>query len=478
MLFKRSKIKFIAAIVFLSFFSVIVFAESVFLKDGKIIECKITQDKKDAIVIQGSTGEIREIQRIDILRVLYTELKMNKIYVQKRDGKGINAYLVAEDRESYIFRTKIKEPKEFTLKRKEVLFIVEKNPTGLELNGSVGSNAIPLKWMPPYDQTRYYNVYVKEQAGDKYELADRSKNKTFELKKLKSNTEYFIQVTSVDNDDYESLPSNELKIKTANAKLVSPKNLTVKKDETGDDAMIAWEKSGESIDNLRQFNIYVTDENESKLIAETKETKYVLKDWRLYHKIEVTAVDQANSESLPVSKRIFDGNSKISFTPGVFLPLGNFGKMAKMGMGGALSFSRQKFFFENFEVGFQAGFYSLPGKNFFDNNSQKVTGIFIIPFYFILDYKIALSSGIGIIPGISLGAAFVNMKYSSWDLGALVYKETASQFIDPSLKGGIAFEYVFSRTYSLKLYGEYGLLMEKGGNLGFLTAGISLGYHY
>ena len=79
-------------------------AEAVFLKDGSIVEGTIISDGAGSVTIRTEDRKTRQIQRASIMRILYTELKLGKIYVQKRDGKGIVAHLVDEDRESYTFR--------------------------------------------------------------------------------------------------------------------------------------------------------------------------------------------------------------------------------------------------------------------------------------------------------------------------------------------------------------------------------------
>jgi fibronectin type 3 domain-containing protein len=190
-------------------------AEAVFLKDGSIIDGTIISDAAASVTIRMAEKKTKQIPRSDIMRILYTELKMGKIYIQKRDGKGIVAYMVDEDRASYTFRKELYNPEEFTLKRSEVLFMAEKNPSGLQVEGVVGTDRVSLKWLPPYDEVKRYNVYAKKSENDKYELIDSTGSKSITLKNLSVKTNYYLIVTSVDREDYESNPSNELKITTS-----------------------------------------------------------------------------------------------------------------------------------------------------------------------------------------------------------------------------------------------------------------------
>jgi hypothetical protein len=57
------------------------------------------------------------------MRILYTELKMGKVYVQKRNGESIIAYIVNEDRNQFTLRLDLYKPQEFNIKRNDILFI-------------------------------------------------------------------------------------------------------------------------------------------------------------------------------------------------------------------------------------------------------------------------------------------------------------------------------------------------------------------
>ncbi len=191
------------------------FAEAIFLKDGSIISGSIISDAASSVSLRLSDNKIKQIPRSDIMRILYTELKMGKIYIQKRDGKGVVAFMVDEDQQSYTFRKELYNPEEFVLKRSEVLFISEKNPSGLQVVGEVGTDRVSLEWQPPYDAVKRYNLYMKKSEKDKYEMVESTGSKSIKLKNLSPKTNYYLMVTSVDKEDYESSPSNELKITTS-----------------------------------------------------------------------------------------------------------------------------------------------------------------------------------------------------------------------------------------------------------------------
>ena len=138
-------------------------AEFVFFHDGTIVEGTITADAADSITLYTKDKQVKKIYRSQIMRILYTEFKMSRVYIQMRDGQGFAAYLVDEDRAAYTFRKELYKPEEFTVNREEVLFMAEKNPSGLK--GEPGTTSVELTWLPPYDAVKKYNIYVSEKKG-------------------------------------------------------------------------------------------------------------------------------------------------------------------------------------------------------------------------------------------------------------------------------------------------------------------------
>jgi hypothetical protein len=189
-----------------------VHAEYVFLKNGTIIEGAIVTQTNTELVFRDTEGKTHHIKNDQILRSIYAKLKMAKVYVQKRNGERVVAYLVDENDMSYTFRNDIHSPKEFSISRSEVLFIADKNPSALTV--SAKTYGLTLSWLPPYDTVREYKIYIKQNKDDQYALIASSKRNSAIIKNLAGNTRYFIIVTAVDADGYESAPSNELSITT------------------------------------------------------------------------------------------------------------------------------------------------------------------------------------------------------------------------------------------------------------------------
>ncbi len=317
-------------------------AEYVFINDGSIIEGTIESDSATAVMIRTTDKKQKQILRKNIMRILYTELRMSKIYIQKRDGEGLVAFMVDEDRVSYTFRKDLYKPEEFVLNRTDVLFISEKNPSGLKVTGEIGTNSVSLAWLPPYDAVKQYNVYITKNKSGKYEVIGSSKDKSITLKNLSSNTTYYLIVTSVDMENYESTPSNELKITTRAAvevelkdgrkfktylisegkdeyifrdDLFKPEIFTVKRS----DILFITERYPSGLkgtpgtnsidlnwlapyDPVSNYNIYIkTKGNEYKIVSTSSDNSETLKGLasNTEYTIKTTGVDKDKTESSP-----------------------------------------------------------------------------------------------------------------------------------------------------------------------------------
>jgi hypothetical protein len=90
--------------------------------------------------------------------------------------------MVDEDRESYTFRNELYRNIEFKVPRLDVLFLAERNPSGLK--GEAGTDRIRLSWYHPYDKMERYNIYAKRGKQDKYVLKETSRRNSYTLEDL------------------------------------------------------------------------------------------------------------------------------------------------------------------------------------------------------------------------------------------------------------------------------------------------------
>jgi outer membrane protease len=206
------------------------YAEYLFLKDGSIVECKILDETSKAVTVRMKDGKTFAYERSNVMRVVYTKLYMGKVFIHMTDGRGIEAYIVDEDQDKYTVRMDISKLDEFTIKRTDVLFMVRKNPTGLQ--GKISKKKVELAWSPPYNPVKYYKIYVKTKGGE-YRAVGESESTRFTIMGLDCNMEYFAIVTAIDKDNYESLPSNELTIVTLEVGPACGENISTNADKPG-----------------------------------------------------------------------------------------------------------------------------------------------------------------------------------------------------------------------------------------------------
>ncbi len=184
------------------------FAEHVFMKDGKIIQGKISLDKKESITLdlQGSTKRV--IARGDIVRILYSDEYLTKSLVQLTSGETIEGFIVQEKRTELTIRKKLTDPQEQVIKKDQVQYTAKKRPSQLTAQAITGG--FFLKWNKPLGSLKKFVVYMKKE-GEEYSIAGESATPELRLRRgVKEGTAYRFMVRLVDEDNYESTPSNEI----------------------------------------------------------------------------------------------------------------------------------------------------------------------------------------------------------------------------------------------------------------------------
>ncbi len=451
-------------------------AEYIFIKTGEIIQGSIIADSVNSITVLTADRKRKKILRKNIIRILYTKLNMGKIYIQKRDGKGLEAYKVNEDQDSYTFRRVLNKPEEFTIKRSAILFIAEKNPSGLE--GEAETDRLMLKWLPPYNKVKHYNVYIKSSEKKEYKLAVKESGLTATLEKLKSNTTFWIKVTAIDTDSYESLPSNELKLTTKNIKPEKPKIIFSKRSLSPDKSTtilkIRWEKGFDKDGKVTKYRIYCTRDKKRDLTDEITKRDYVLANAKEYERIELVSVDNQGDESGSVFLS-YGMEKHLFFSPGILIPMSKFSKLAGIGYGGSVGFSRQDIFVSNLEAEVMAGFYFLPGKDNIDSEIIETEHAYFSPLGVYFGYRLKITENIQMVPYFSGGAAYIDMPYTKTVAGSLEKKHLKT--FGPIAGAGLAFKYAISHNLYFGLIAEYStLISNKITDYTFIRTVISTGY--
>ncbi|MCL1864781.1 MAG: hypothetical protein FWF73_03105 [Spirochaetes bacterium] len=186
-------------------------AELVFLNDGSIIEGEIVNDVKESITVKDNDNRLHEIRRINITKISQS-IKSGKVYIQKRNGEGISAHIINENKTSYTLRTDLDNPDEFIIKKRDILFISGLSPSNVI--GTQESSQISLTWTKPHVSVKHYKVYCSTGKNEKYKLDGITSDNSYILKNVASNKTYYIIVTSIGMDNLESPPSDELVLTT------------------------------------------------------------------------------------------------------------------------------------------------------------------------------------------------------------------------------------------------------------------------
>ncbi len=311
--------------------------EYLFLKNGTVMECKILNESPASMTVLTSDGKTVSVSRSTVLRVMYTQLYRGKLYIQKTDGSVIEAYIIDEDQEYYTVRRELNSPKEFTIRRDDVLFMTRKNPSALE--GRVSYRYVDLAWRGPYtpdNPVKHYKIYLRTKGGD-YAVAGVTSGTKFRVKGLQCNIEYYAMVTAVDRGGYESLPSNVARFTTRKGRPVPPGHIRLVAVTSAAGASctahLVWDGAVDPCGGtITEYGIYLKDESVVpadaggpggkpfhgyRLAAKTSGTAFKmpgLRDGSRYRVI-VTSIDNTRDESPGGSSLFFTTENRMPAYP-------------------------------------------------------------------------------------------------------------------------------------------------------------------
>ncbi|PKL17032.1 MAG: hypothetical protein CVV49_13055 [Spirochaetae bacterium HGW-Spirochaetae-5] len=453
------------------FISINLCAEYLFLKDGSIVKGVIISETAAYINFRNEEKKTERYPRDQIMRVLYTELNMGRVFVQRRDGKVDTVYMVDEDRLTYTFRKDLYKPVEFTMKRADVLFMAERNPTGLK--GEPETNQVSLEWLPSFEKMKYYNIYYKKK-GEKYGPSVKSGKTTYVLKNLSSNTEYTVKVTGFAGDGDETTSSNEYTFVTKNIPPDSPDGINVIITDKGE-AKVSWQPASDVDGKVVKYLLFADKDNEKKLIGESKNTAYTISSPSGITRVYVVSVDDRGAESDPASKRIVLIGITPVFTGGVIYPMGKFTDLLGMGYGGTLSLTKHNLFGTGLETGISAGFYYMPGKADIESDIVETGNAFLIPLGLSIAYRFNFTENLSAAPYITGGAAYMKMPYTELVNSIPEKKELSAP--GPFAGAGMTFDYAATDRITLCLRAEYGFLVSSTiSDYPFMRLEIGAGY--
>jgi len=104
---------------FFALFLNVAFAETVYLKDGQVLDGKIVGETTNEITVQ-TKFQTKRINRDNILRIMYGERKMEKIYLLMNDGTTQTGFLVDQDAAQVIIRDHENSPDEHSIPKSTI----------------------------------------------------------------------------------------------------------------------------------------------------------------------------------------------------------------------------------------------------------------------------------------------------------------------------------------------------------------------
>lgn len=453
--------------------------ENVFLRDGSIINGNITKENALTITVKKKQdGKNETIPRQNILRILYTQLSLGKIHIQMRNGKNFEAYIVDEDQASYTFRKVLTSPREEVVKRSEVLFIAERNPSGL--SGTADTNRIDLTWYPPYNPVKSYRVYMREKGKGDFRAAGGTGRKSHTVRELKSNTAYLFKVTAIDDNDEESLPSNELALTTKNIRPNPPREINAIKSTPGADGKIAatlrWQAATDPDGSIKGYRVFRSREGEYVRIAEPNTTSYTVSglEQERRHTFGVCAVDDRGDVSEIES--VSFGTSGYSATVNVafILPVGKLADLFKIGYGVTATFTAEIVLHDRVEAGIEAGYYRFTSAHYdVEGADRDVEGGYMAPVMVRLGYGFTPIESMRLTPFIAGGASYNSITYTNRFL-----VKTKDTGFEPVFSLGGAARY--DAWESMFLYGEARVtaIAEKDSALSFIALSLGAGMKF
>lgn len=87
------------------------FAESVFLNDGSIVEGKIVKETDTGLSLKMPNGLDTTIPRARVIRVIYHDQYKKVVSIHKADNSVIKGYIVDETRDEYFLRLNLDSSK-------------------------------------------------------------------------------------------------------------------------------------------------------------------------------------------------------------------------------------------------------------------------------------------------------------------------------------------------------------------------------
>ncbi len=447
------------------------YGEYIFRKDGAIIKGSIVRDDVATISVRREDKAVININRNDVLRIIYTDIYLGKVFVRLTSGEIFEGFQIDEDRDNYYFRRDISKPEEIVLPRQKVMFISRTNPT--DVKGAPSTVSIEVSWSPPFKPAKKYKVYVRDVMGkqEKFRMEGETGDVSYSLNNLQKSWTYEIYATAIASTGEESLPSEKI---TVNTLPDPPEKLTITDIPApgGKTATLIfnWVTVSDPSSRVKSYAIYETVGGRRVKKGTSLNGEFVIKDFPAEgrHRFSVVSVNDINTES-DEARGIYDAGYKI-YLRGMFSyikPLGVMGEMATSGYGMVFDAGLSA---KRFSLGVEIG-YSL------FNYTEDISSMTMIPLLLEFDCRIPLTLSFSLRPVIKAGWSSDTIEYVVHDVTDPLITATSSKSnFDPMAAAGAYIQYEIIDRVDVFTGAEYSMIFQEKGRMNFIS--ISFGGSY
>ena len=445
-------------------------AEFVFKKDGAIIKGAIVADEMTSISVKNEAGTVERVDRKDIMRIIYTDLYLGKVYARLTTGEVIDGYQVDENRDNFFFRKELYKPEEITVSRRKVMFIARTNPT--DLKGIPHGTSIDLSWSPPFKPAKHYKVFIRDvkKHEESFRLAAETSDLGYLIKGLNKSWSYEIYATAIADTGEESLPSEKIVVSTipdAPEKVAIAENLS--SDRKTVDLTFSWNDVADAESRVTSYAVYEIIGSEKKKKGTSTGGQFVLKDYPAEgrHWFAVVSVNDDFTESDDV-KVVYDAGFRIPIrAAGTYLyPTGNMRDLASFGYGGLVDIGLSG---RSLGIGVETGYVQF-------SCAADVKRMSMIPALLTVDYRFPLFSVFSLRPVIKAGGSYDMITYVVHDKAdPLITRHKSTNSFDGLVSAGAYLQADIADKINLFGGAEYGTIFQKGGTMGFVSCSFGAG---
>jgi fibronectin type 3 domain-containing protein len=451
------------------------------MKNGSMLDGKILSDRNQTLVVRRADNGMSEtVRRSDILRIIYTDLYLGKVYIRMANGEIRPGYIVDEDAKQYTVRSNITKIEEYKIPRSKVMFVARSNP--MDLNGIATTMEIILRWVEPFVPGKKYRVYLRENTTPTFSMISEQTAKHIKIRNLRGDTKYTMYVTAIDAQGVESFPSEQITISTLNTPPRSPRGVT--KHIEHNDLVLSWQPAEDIDGSVHEYEVSVkTSSGEYERLGVSPKPSFAVRS-REFGKtmtMRLIAFDNSGASSSPTIVTVSDNRisetvgkditpKKISYDPQdpfdnegsgkkriimgvlpVYMhPYGLAGKVIDNGFGVTVTLKTHNFLYPNLQLGLDTGLFRFSGKD------ETVKKMIMIPVMAYAGYRLIMGESFSVLPSISMGGLFMTTEYED-----ATFRRTTRSGIEAAARLSISAEYLFSPTLSLSFGAGYMLVYEK-----------------